>query len=993
MRRQALNIILLALPKVLNHTARRVPAFGERLRQRDLTAWIGLQDASIGRIIELRRGRLRSRPGKAADADVTMVFKDVATALRSLLPNRKQADLIHAAKNFKVVTSGPDGLLVWFTQTLNMSETAGLPMGTPMPDGSRRYTTCTNGGPLFVYVKDGRIIRVTPIEFDDTDPPTWVIEARGRRFSPPRRGLVAPHALTIKSLVYSDKRILHPMRRVDFDPNGARNPQNRGKSGYIRIGWDEALDIVAAEIKRQKRVHGPGSITFPMSSHHQWGNVGYYLSALTRFANLIGFTRVAANPDSWEGWYWGAMHHVGNAMRIGVAAGYGGVEDCLQEAEMIVFWSCDAESTNGGYAGFEGTLRRLWAKELGIEFVHIDPHYNPTAQLLGGRWIPIRPQTDAALAQAIMHVWVTEGLYDRDYVATRTTGFDEWKSYLLGDTDGIPKTPEWQEAETGVPARDVRALARVWGRRKVYLAIGTTGTGFGGACRGATGAQWARCMIMMMAMKGWGKPGINFGSLQFGAPHDLHFYFPGYADGGISGDLVWTGNALHNYQRMPHILTMNPVKQLVPRQQMPDAIVTGHATGYLWDGMSQEAQFAPFTYPMPGYSPIHMIYRYGGSSFSTVTKAGRWVEAYRHESIECVVNQSIWMEGEAQFADIILPACTALERWDIGEWSNSGGYLHHGIGIVNHRVLTLQHKCVEPLGESRSDYDIFTGILTRLGLGAVFTEGCGELDWAKRVFDSSDLPDHVSWRKFCRKGYYVVPPEKPEIKQPVDMRWFAEGRRKDLPEPHPLPSQFAEEFGMGLQTPSGKLEFVPEILKRNTADNPERPPLNRYFPSWEGLRNTELAGRYPLQMIATHSRYSFHTHADGKNSAVNQVEDHRACIDGHYFWLLRLNPDDAEARGIRQRDLVKIFNDRGAVICAADISPLVTRGVVKSYEASAEFQLVEIAGDRVEIGGCLNLLTPDRPQNRGTSSMSPNSCLVQVEKWRGAEAFKLRRAA
>ncbi len=91
-------------------------------------------------------------------------------------------------------------------------------------------------------------------------------------------------------------------------------------------------------------------------------------------------------------------------MRIGVPAGYGGLEDCLKEAEMVVFWSCDPESTNGAYAGFEGTPHHLWAKELGIEFVHIDPHYNPTAQLLGGRWIPIRPQTDAALAQAIMYV-------------------------------------------------------------------------------------------------------------------------------------------------------------------------------------------------------------------------------------------------------------------------------------------------------------------------------------------------------------------------------------------------------------------------------------------------------------------------------------------------------------------------------------------------------------------------------------------------------------
>jgi len=991
MKRRLLKTILFVLPKVLNITASKHQAFRNRLRERNLIAWIGLKDGSIGRVFEIRGGKVYSRKGTHPRPDVKMVFKDVATALKFLLPNPDPLEVVHAAKNFLMVMEGRDEALVWFTQTLNISQTVSLPMGTPIRDGTQRYTTCTNGGPVFVYVKNGRIVRVTPLELDASDAPGWELNVRGRRFSPPRRALVAPHALSLKSMVYSDKRILYPLKRVDFDPEGERNPQNRGKSGYVRIGWDEALDIVAKEINRQKRVHGPGAITFPMSSHHQWGNVGYYLSSLMRFANLIGFTRVAANPDSWEGWYWGAMHHFGSSMRVGVPAGYGGLEDCLKEADMIVFWSCDPESTNSAYAGFEGTPRRLWAKDLGIKFVHIDPHYNPTAQLLGGRWIPVRPQTDAALAQAIMYVWASEELYDKDYVAARTTGFEEWKAYLLGETDGVPKTPEWQEVETGVPAKDVRALARLWGNKKVYLAVGMTGAGFGGAGRGATGQQWARCMVMMMAMQGWGKPGVNFGGLGIGTPVDVHFYFPGYADGGISGELVWNANAVNNYQRMPHVLTINPVKQLVPRQQLPDAIINGHATGYLWDGMSQEAQFAPFTYPMPGYSPIHMIYRYGGSAFSTVTKSGRWVEAYRHNSIEFVVNQSIWMEGEAQFADIILPACTQLERWDIGEWSNAGGYGLHGFGTVNHRIITLQHKCIEPLGESRSDYDIFTAILSRLGLGSIFTEGGRDLDWVKRVFDSSDLPDRVSWKDFCRKGYYIVPAEKPELRTPADMRWFYEGRQKDLPEPFPLPSQFAEEFGKGLQTPSGKLEFIPELLKRHTPDNPERPPLNRYIPSWEGLRTTELSGRYPLQLIATHSRYSFHTFNDGKNSATNQIEDHRALIAGHYFWLLRINPEDAAARGIAHRDLVKVYNDRGTVICAADVSSLMKAGVVKSYEASAEFELVVVNNEEVEIGGCLNMLTPDRPQTRGTSSMSPNSCLVEIEKWQGADAFEARQ--
>jgi trimethylamine-N-oxide reductase (cytochrome c) len=376
-----------------------------------------------------------------------------------------------------------------------------------------------------------------------------------------------------------------------------------------------------------------------------------------------------------------------------------------------------------------------------------------------------------------------------------------------------------------------------------------------------------------------------------------------------------------------------------------------------------------------------MIYRYGGSWFSTLTESNRMAQAYRHESIEFVVNQSIWMEGEAQFADIILPACTQFERYDIGEWCSGGGYLPHGFNNVNHRVIALQHKCIEPLGESKSDYQIFTDILERLGLGAMFTEGCSELDWCKRVFDSSDVAGRISWAEFCRKGYYVVPAEQPELRAPVQFRWFAEGRMKDIAEALPLPSQWSGRFGTGLQTPSGRIEFMPETLQRSDPDNPERPVLNRYIPSWEGLSDRLRAARFPLQLIATHSRYSFHTNVDGKNSFVNDIEDHRVRIGGHAYWLVRINAQDAAERGIAHHTLVKVFNDRGAVICAADVSPMVARGVVKSFEASAEYQPVERNGERVDIGGSLNMLTSSRTAIRGTSSMAPNACLVQVQAW------------
>ena len=95
----------------------------------------------------------------------------------------------------------------------------------------------------------------------------------------------------------------------------------------------------------------------------------------------------------------------------------------------------------------------------------------------------------------------------------------------MGGEDGTPKTPEWQEPETGVSAHIVRALAREWASKKTYLAAGGKGTTFGGACRSATGTQWARSMVCLMAMQGLGKPGVNFGNLQTGAPLNHHFYF------------------------------------------------------------------------------------------------------------------------------------------------------------------------------------------------------------------------------------------------------------------------------------------------------------------------------------------------------------------------------------------------------------------------------------------------------------------------------------
>jgi molybdopterin guanine dinucleotide-containing S/N-oxide reductase-like protein len=981
------QIILFGLDKMLRYTATKYPAFRERLGERNFTAQIMAKDEEAGRTFTFSNGKVSSKAGLHGKSDIVLAFKNAKLAAKLLRPPINWLDQINAQKDFKISVEGPDDLTNWFAQTIMMSQSIRWTWGTKTSDGVTRTVNMTNGGPVFVDTKDDKIIRMMPIDFDDSDPAPWTIKARGMEFTPPRRTTLAPHGQNAKSIVYSPDRLLYPMKRVDFDPNGERNTQNRGKSEYERISWDEALDIVGNEIKRAKRKHGPGAMAVSHGSHHTWGNIGYYLSALYRFRNAVGHTPVHHNPDSWEGWYWGAVHHWGHSLRVGQSETYGTVEDCLKNCDMIVFWSADPETTSGSYGAQEGTVRRQWLKnkKLGIDIVHVDPYFNQSAQFLPGKWFAPKPTTSVAMAMAIAYVWIQEGLYDKSYVETHTVGFDVWKAYLTGEEDGIAKTPEWQEAETGVPARDVRALAREWGKKRVYLAPGGWGNGHGGACRNQTGIQWARVMVCLVAMQGLGKPGVNMGNLQWGAPIDFNFYFPGYADGGMSGDLEGTAMPVELYQRMPQLPTMNTPNQKIPRIGMPEAILDGKAEGYPWVGKSIEIQFAKFAYPAPGHAKVSMLYKYGGSILATMNNTNRWVKMYQSENLEFVVNQSIWREGEAKFADIILPACTNFERVDISEWAGLGGYGHHGQQQLNHRVIVFQAPAIKPMGESKSDYWIFNELSKRMGLANYFSEGMNEIDWVRRMFDASDMPQKISWKEFIRKGYYVVPAEKEKLRAPVSFRWFWENRKKDVPEPHPLPSDYSDEYLSGLQTQSGKLEFECSSLKRFV--DPERPPIVKYVPSWEGPHSGEMYEKFPLQMLTPHSRYSFHTQGDGKDSFLLNIEDHRVNIDGWYYWVIRMNTDDAKARGVEKNDLVMVHNDRGAVICAALPTQRLPRSVCHGFESSAMYEPMGEPGKSVDRGGCLNLLTPERTQTKSTHSLAGSNSLVEIVKWDGRTEY------
>ncbi len=183
------SLILWGLAQLLKYAAWRFPAFLARLKERNLVAQIKARDEEIGRWYAIRDGRVTSGSGLRADADVTLAFKTARLGADLLMPPINWLDQINAQKDFKLTVDGPEDLTNWFAQTIMMSQSAGLKIGQKLSDGTMRYCNMTNGGPVFVYVKDGKIIRMTPIDLAEDDGSSWTIERAGlssRRRARPR---------------------------------------------------------------------------------------------------------------------------------------------------------------------------------------------------------------------------------------------------------------------------------------------------------------------------------------------------------------------------------------------------------------------------------------------------------------------------------------------------------------------------------------------------------------------------------------------------------------------------------------------------------------------------------------------------------------------------------------------------------------------------------------------------------------------------------------
>lgn len=808
-----------------------------------------------------------------------------------------------------------------------------------------------------VDVKDGKVLRIRPMRYDKKytkeELNAWKLEAKGKTFHVPMKSQIPPLSLVYKKRVYSPNRILYPMKREDWDPNGERNPQNRGKSKFVRITWDEATDIIASEIRRIEKEYGLNSILVQGDGHGETKIIhASHGCAMNLFDILGGCTYQTRQPDSWEGWYWGAKHMWGCD-----PVGQGDIGNMLHGianyTKMLLMWGCDMETTTWGWGGQLASNYCFWLTELGIKQVYICPDVNYGNAVHADKWIPVYSNTDSALQLAIMYTWLQEDTYDKDFIATHTVGFDIFKDYVLGKEDGIPKTPKWAEPICGVPSRTIKALARKWAKEATTIAHCNGGS----YIRSTYSHEPARLEVACLAMQGLGKPGRNqFKFIEWGtyglpsanpAPRPLGRTFI---------DKAFRGFHFH------------PLESFIPKTLVPKAILGDYTEdnpltwyGYTLAGMPREDQFIQYQYPVPGSKEIHMIWT-DTPCWTTCWNGGNsMIEALRSEKIETVIAQHPWLENDCLMADILLPINTKFEEEDIGNDMYSGCF-----NLVMH-----EEQCIEPLGESVSDYEAVGLVAKKLGVYEEYTQGKSIEDWIKIGFECTDAKNFISYDKFKENKYFAIPIAEGWEDDPIGFEEFY----KD-PEKHPLNS------------PTGKIEFYSEELATHFPDDKERGPYPKFIPYGESHQESRLHPRsekYPYLIVSNHPRWRVHANLDD----VSWLREIPTCKvtgpDGYQYEPVWINPKDAAKLGVKDGDVVKIYNDRGWVLGGVLVTERIMPEVILQDHGARIDPIEPGISDR---SGANNLICPTNTTSKNAAGEVTSGYLVNVEK---VDVFELAK--
>jgi len=727
---------------------------------------------------------------------------------------------------------------------------------------------------LVAHIHDGKIIRLDSDdrEYDQIDNPRLLACARGKAYL--RRQ-------------YHPDRLTRPLKRVG----------KRGEAKFEQISWDEALELAAGEINRVIETYGNQALLVPYGTGAYSNTNGSQLAR--RLFNCIG-----GHLDTYNSYSWACIN-VATPTVYGTRITGNQRQDWINSRYILMWGWNPAEMIDGT----NSTYFINKARQNGAKIVCIDPRKTMTAVGLADEWIPIRPGTDTAMMTAMAYVMVTENLHAADFIRSHCLGFDRdqmpasleneetYLDYLLGTLDGIPKTPAWAEAITGVPWEKITQIAREYAQIKPAMLY----QGYG-MQRRAYGEQVVRAGCVLAAISG------NVG----------------ISGGWASGLALQAPDGGSRWSTFP--LGKNPAGVQIPVAAWDQAVVSGTELRAN-DGLIGSDQLQ---------TNVKLIYAVATNCLiNQHMNINRSAKILSDESlVEFLIVQDQFLTPTGRFADLILPACTAFETYGVQDGWKYG------------EELILMPKLVEPLGESKSDFQICADLAARLGVGEEFTESLDERGWVNRILIGyrqsrfKDIP-LVDEFEAANIGAYTQAVTEPAVA-------FADFRRD--PKKYPL------------NTPSGKIEiFSKELYDKSKPD--EIPPIPKYIQEWESPFGSE-ANVYPLQAIGSHTLHRVHSTHDN-NDWLEEAFPQRVFI----------NELDAAARGIEDGDWVRVYNARGEMVIPCRVTVRILPGVV-DIPSGAWWTPDEAGVDR---RGATNVLTSERltPLAHGNAQ---HTIMVQVEK-------------
>lgn len=739
---------------------------------------------------------------------------------------------------------------------------------------------------------------------------TYFAEVEGERLiavhdydKDPAPAIIGPG---IVDAVTHETRVARPHIRKGWLENRHRSdPAGRGSEAFVAVPWDEALDMASEELARVKAEHGNGAM---YAGSYGWASAGRFHHAnshIHRFFNQFGGYVSHRGTYSYAAAETIVPHIVGPFREILDTHTTWPV--LAEHCELLVMFGGmpvkNAQVTSGGVGRHTCYHGLRDCADAGCELVYLSPIRSDLPPDLGGEWIAPRPGSDVSIMLALAHTLLSEGLHDKTFLDRYTTGFAPFEAYLRGETDGQPKTADWAAAISGVEADTIRDLARRMASKRTM--INATWS----MQRAEYGEQPIWMTVVLAAMLGQiGLPGGGFGI--------------GYSsENGI-------GNPVKQFHWPSVPQGINGVKDFIPVARISDMLLNPGAE-YDFNGERR------------AYPDIKLVYWAGGNPFHHHQDINQLVRAFRTPDT-IIVNEIFWT-SMARHADIVFPSTTALERNDLS--------------ITHWEPLSSAMKQAIPrVGESRPDYEIFTGLADRLGFAERYTEGRDEMDWIRHLWEQS--------RQRAAEAGFELP----------DFETFWEQEHVELPDPE-KPMVMLEAFRADpdanrLKTPSGKIEIFSETIDGFGYDDCPGHPVWRAPDEWLG---GEKAADFPLHLMSNQPRTRLHSQLDcGQVSQGSKVAGREP---------VTIHPDDAAARGIASGDIVRVWNERGACLAGAIVADHVMPGVIQ-LSTGAWYDPQTPGG--LEVHGNPNVLTRDQGTSRLGQGPTAHSTLVEIAKVDGA---------